>query len=221
MIRSGSRRALDAARELWYFSTMAGATMVRRIDFHRTKYGRDLLVDAAFTTELRNFHLEGRPHSLTFYDILLITRGRGSFVVLLNRWYATRHGAEPPRPPKTTVDRFVALFERDFRRRHRVEDYARELGLTPGHLNALCREHLGCSAGAALRRRITLEARRLLLYSDRPAASVAYHLSFDDPSYFSRFFRRETGLTPARFRAQFLAASGSISARSGVLPFSG
>jgi AraC family transcriptional regulator, transcriptional activator of pobA len=40
----------------------------------------------------------------------------------------------------------------------------------------------------------------MLLYTDESAARVAASLGFDDPSYFSRFFRRETGQTPKEFR---------------------
>ncbi len=51
---------------------------IARVDFHRTKYGPELLVDAAWVSEMPAF-LHPGPHALTFYDILLITRGRGWF----------------------------------------------------------------------------------------------------------------------------------------------
>ncbi len=50
-----------------------------------------------------------------------------------------------------------------------------------------------------IRARIVTEARKLLLYSDLTAAGVGEKLGFDDPAYFARFFRRETGTAPARF----------------------
>ncbi len=79
--------------------------------------------------------------------------------------------------------------------------YAAALGLSPGHLNALCREHVRRSAGACIRGRIVLEARRLLRYTDMTAAMIVYSLGFEDPSYFTRFFTRETGLSPRRYRS--------------------
>jgi AraC family transcriptional activator of pobA len=45
-----------------------------------------------------------------------------------------------------------------------------------------------------------MEAKRLLIYTDLTSAEVAYSLGFEDPSYFVRFFRRETGAAPIRFR---------------------
>ena len=52
-----------------------------------------------------------------------------------------------------------------------------------------------------LQERLTLEARRLLLYSDESAENIGYSLGFEDPSYFSRFFRAATGRSPSEFRA--------------------
>jgi len=69
-----------------YFSTMpprrAGGSprpAPTSIAFNRTKYGRELLVDAAMVSDLAGFDRTERPHRLDFFDILLITRGRGEF----------------------------------------------------------------------------------------------------------------------------------------------
>ncbi len=70
---------MDGARAGWYFSTMARARDPLGIDFHRTKYGRALDVDAAYVKHLPTFERTGVPHILTFYDILLVTRGTGTF----------------------------------------------------------------------------------------------------------------------------------------------
>ena len=77
---------------------------------------------------------------------------------------------------------------------------AKRLGVTPGHLTWLTRRALGLSAGELIRTRLLAEARRRLLYSDRPACDIAHELGFEDPSYFGRFFRRGTGKSPQRFR---------------------
>lgn len=56
-----------------------------QVDFHRTKYGREILIDIAWVREMPTFILE-RPHRLSFYDILLVTQGRGSFWLDGNRY---------------------------------------------------------------------------------------------------------------------------------------
>ena len=48
------------------------------MDFHRTKYGPEILIDIAWVREMPTFIID-RPHWLAFYDILLVTRGRGWF----------------------------------------------------------------------------------------------------------------------------------------------
>lgn len=276
------------------------------IDFHRTKYGREILIDIEWIHGMPTFIID-RPHALTFYDITLITRGRGRFaldghsypveagrvfftspgavrqwdvttldgiclffpvlflaeffsdamflhrlpyfhvdpgeasmtlgrsaaatlqrkllamrdelrarradsthmlraalyerLIALGRDYSAQHGGARERAVHPVVARFRELVDRDVRRRHRIADYASELAVSPGHLSTLCRRHLGRSAKRVLQERLTLEARRLLLYSDESAESIGYSLGFEDPSYFSRFFRAATGRSPSEFRA--------------------
>ncbi len=306
---------MDAVRAVWYFSTMAAAGGVRTVPFHRAKYGRELLVDAGFLSRLPNFDFSARPYALDFFDILLVTRGRGSvtldgraftvapgtllftrpgevrrlrvdgldgaclffaeefvadvfadprfldrfaclragrpsasvvltaaqrraflaaframqreiaalrrdapdalraklyeILVLADRWYVARWGAAAA-APRGPVARFRGLLDRRFAEEHRVAAYARTLGLSPGHLSALCRRQLGRSAGACVRERITLEARRLLLHTDMTAAQVADALGFGDPAYFARFFRREAGAPPGIFRARHAGSARVI-----------
>src|SRR5262245_35578295 len=73
---------MDGSAPGWYFSTVPRATAERApetVDFHRTKYGRELLVDAGDVSRYAQFTHGGRPHRLAFHDVLLVTRGRGSF----------------------------------------------------------------------------------------------------------------------------------------------
>jgi AraC-like DNA-binding protein len=280
---------------------------VTRIRFHATKYGPELLVDAAWTREMPTF-LHPEPHVLDFYDILLVTAGRGAFLldgyrhkvaprrvlfttpgqvrqwdvqglnglclffpavfleqffsdplflhrlpyfgvpgsqgslrlsdatseevrrlllamrkelhrlrpdsehllrarlyevlVMLSRLYRRQRGEQAATSPNPLALRFREMVEREAARHHGVAHYARELAVSPGHLNVICRRHLGRSAKAVIAERLSVQARRLLLYSELSTAQVGYRLGFGDPSYFARFFRRENGQTPSGFRRQ-------------------
>jgi len=121
-------------------------------------------------------------------------------LIVLAREYAAAHRVAPQRPTHRVVSRFMELIERDAARRHRIADYAAELAVTPGHLSVLCTQYAGQRAKRLLHNVLVSRARRMLLYTDESAARVAALLGFDDPSYFSRFFRRETGQTPKEFR---------------------
>lgn len=53
----------------------------RAITFFRTKYGAELLVDAAYVSRLDGFDRTSSPHTLDFIDLLLVTQGRGTFAL--------------------------------------------------------------------------------------------------------------------------------------------
>jgi AraC family transcriptional regulator, transcriptional activator of pobA len=98
---------------------------------------------------------------------------------------------------------FRALVEQKFARDHTVQPYALALSVTSGHLTDTVRAVTGLSAGDIIRRRIVLEAKRLLIHSDDTIEMISAQLCFKNASYFNRFFRRETGLSPAAFRHDF------------------
>ena len=81
-----------------------------------------------------------------------------------------------------------------------VSGYAGELGVTPNHLNRVVKSETGRSAGEWIENaRLTL-ARTLLHDPDIPISEVSYRLGFEDPAYFSRFFRKLVGMSPTDFR---------------------
>lgn len=106
----------------------------------------------------------------------------------------------PPGRADRLVSEFRLLVENRFRTDKSVAAYARLLKVTPGHLNDTVKERTGSVAGDLLRERVLLEAKRLLLHSQLGIAEIAYHLGYEDPSYFARTFRREVGTSPADFR---------------------
>ncbi|WP_223587353.1 helix-turn-helix domain-containing protein [Microbacterium sp. OVT16B] len=104
----------------------------------------------------------------------------------------------------TVADGLAAQFERLARESRgtlrTVAECARELSVTPGHLSEVVSTATGRPPGEILREAVVHEAQRLLARSDFSCAQIARELGFDDASYFSRFFRREVGMTPSRFR---------------------
>jgi AraC-like DNA-binding protein len=96
--------------------------------------------------------------------------------------------------------RFAAEVERDFARTHRVADYADRLGYTVRTLSRASTTASGHSAREVVEARITLEAKRLLAYTDLAAAVVGRRLGFSEPTNFGKFFLRRTGFTPGQFR---------------------
>ena len=61
---------------------------------------------------------------------------------------------------------------------------------------------VGTSALDVIHGRLLLEAKRQLIYTTAPVTSLAFELGFQDPAYFSRFFRKNTGIAPGKFRLE-------------------
>ncbi|PPV05326.1 PobR regulator [Xanthomonas bromi] len=96
---------------------------------------------------------------------------------------------------------YQGLIDQHYRTHWPISRYADQLGLTPGHLNAVCQRLAGASALQLLHRRIMLEARRTLRYTSQSVQQIAASLGFFDAAYFSRYFARHAGCSPTRFRA--------------------
>ena len=108
------------------------------------------------------------------------------------------------------VARFRKSIEEHLRLHRSVSVYASELGVSESRLRRACLTVTGQTAVAVIQTRMLVEAERLLRYTTMTIAQVAYHLGFEDPAYFSRFFTRHTGLSPRRFRTQDDAMGGAV-----------
>ncbi|GAA4463528.1 helix-turn-helix transcriptional regulator [Nemorincola caseinilytica] len=97
---------------------------------------------------------------------------------------------------------FRKLVEQYYAAKRLPKEYAAMLYITPNHLNALCNDLLGRSAGEVIRDRVLLEAKRLLVGHGISVAEIAWQLNFSDNSYFTKFFKKYTGMTPEQFRAR-------------------
>lgn len=100
----------------------------------------------------------------------------------------------------TLLKNFQNLIEANYAQLRLPKQYAALLYITPNHLNALCNDFLGMSAGTLIRNRVILEAKRLLINLDLLISEIATKLNFDDQSYFIKFFKKYEGLTPEKFR---------------------
>lgn len=98
---------------------------------------------------------------------------------------------------------FEELARTHFREGWRIEKYAEKLQISSRHLGRLCQSETGQSPKEFLAAFSIQEACRLLVYTQDNIAAIGYQLGFDDPSYFSRSFRRHSGLAPKDYRTKF------------------
>lgn len=280
---------------------------IKKYDFYKTKYGDELLIDLIRLESLEKYITEGCPHSLTYYDITLINKGKGSLsidhfdfsvqpgkvlfsspgqirnwktssvpegfvlifeeeflslfmndalfirelsyfntttsppelklsnddnthllrlmenikeeietfkqndkyilqallyqiLVWLDRKYAANHTRKKNSPLNLYIRNFILLVNKEFWNQQNVTFYAESLNITAGHLNDLCKKHLGISAKKYIINRTITEAKRFLKYSNLSVNEIANELNYDDPSYFVRLFKSRTGITPAGYK---------------------
>jgi AraC-like DNA-binding protein len=95
---------------------------------------------------------------------------------------------------------FLDELDRQVNRMPSVRDLAESLQLTPDYLSASLRQVCGQNASDLIAERVMLEAKRLLTHSRLSVAETAYALGFESPSYFTRFFKKHTDLSPRDFR---------------------
>lgn len=98
---------------------------------------------------------------------------------------------------------FRATVDAEHHHWHQVQDYARHLGCSTKTLNRATQAVVDRTAKEVIVERIVLEAKRLLAHTTLTVATVGTQLGFGEATNFVKFFRRETGQTPGRFRDQY------------------
>ncbi|WP_316825438.1 helix-turn-helix domain-containing protein [Pedobacter miscanthi] len=95
---------------------------------------------------------------------------------------------------------FKQLVAKKFREVKQVKAYADLLHITPLYLNEVTREITGFTASHWINEEIMLEAKRMLFYTALDVKQIAYGLGFEDHTYFSRFFKKHSGISALTFR---------------------
>jgi AraC family transcriptional regulator, transcriptional activator of pobA len=98
------------------------------------------------------------------------------------------------------VKRFKDLVEENYHNQHRVNEYAEKMNISPNHLNNVIKQHLGTTAKEYLLKRILLEAKKLAYFTDLSLKEITFDLGFDDPSYFSKVFKKLHGIRFSDFK---------------------
>lgn len=98
--------------------------------------------------------------------------------------------------------KFSSLVEANFLTETKVIAYAAKLYISAGHLNDVVKEMTGTNAKTMIDERRVLEAKRLLFWTQLPIREVGWKIGFEDPAYFTRFFKKHTGKLPAAFQRE-------------------
>jgi AraC-like DNA-binding protein len=124
--------------------------------------------------------------------------------------YVSRHSQETHEDLGSSrgseiVQEFMGLLEKNFKEMRSVAEYAQSLSVTPNHLNVVVKKNTGQTAGYHIKQRLTLEAKRLIVYSHLCMKEIANELGFSDTAHFSKFFKNCSGSNYSDFKRQHLS----------------
>jgi len=110
---------------------------------------------------------------------------------------------ENPEMPQTQLDivrQFNVYVEMHFKEKHQVQDYADLLFKSPKTLSNLFKQHNNQSPLKVINQRIALEAKRQLAHTDKTVEELAFELGYSDAAHFSKFFKKQVGMSPNAFK---------------------
>ncbi|MDB9823449.1 AraC family transcriptional regulator [Deltaproteobacteria bacterium] len=171
--------------------------------FHNLAYPPHILPGINKGEEIKHFFSQietesrsngyGRDLNIRSHLIILLIEIQRLFIAGINKKGVMKSS--------TIISLFKKMVSNEFLTRRSVGFYADKLGITEAYLYELSKQITGLTPGQIIRKEIALEAKRQLAHTDSTVAEIGYKLHFDDPSYFGRFFKRETGLSPRSFRS--------------------
>lgn len=121
-------------------------------------------------------------------------------LISLFRIYAREQNEDILDNSNAMVRQFRQLVSENYLLIRSVKEYADMVGISTTHLRDTVKDITGYSPGQLIRQEIIFEAKRKLANTELTTAEIGYSLNFEDTSYFSRFFKRETGESPSSYR---------------------
>lgn len=101
---------------------------------------------------------------------------------------------------QTIFDRFISLVNQYCCEHHQIGYYAERMCLTERYLTTVIRQTSGTTAKDWIDRALITLIKIELRHTDKPAAQIAEEMHFANPSFFSKYFHRLTGMTPLKYK---------------------
>ncbi len=114
----------------------------------------------------------------------------------------SQRGRREPRQGRCEVlfEEFLKLLRQYSRSERNVSFYARKLDITPKYLSSVVKEVSGRTAAHWIDESVILEAKTLLKYSGLSIREIAERLHFSTQSFFGKYFKQHTGISPSRYK---------------------
>lgn len=100
----------------------------------------------------------------------------------------------------TTFKNFLSILEENYRRPEGVNFYAEKLFMSARNLNLICQSILQQSVSEIIETRKLIEAKNLLLTTNKTISEIGFELGYQEKAYFTNVFKKKAGMTPSEFR---------------------
>lgn len=137
-------------------------------------------------------------------DLAVVRQLLSALFTLIRSEHRRQH-PEADAPDSTqneTFRNFLRILEENFRQPHDVEFYASQLFMSPRNLNLITQHILQQSVSRIIETRKLIEAKNLLVATDKPVSEIGFELGYNEKAYFTRVFKKNTGQTPTEFREE-------------------
>lgn len=104
-----------------------------------------------------------------------------------------------------TFKSFLQVLEKHYREQRNVDFYADKLFMTSRNLNFICQRVLHQSVSEIVETRKLLEAKNMLIATDKTVAEIGFELGFNEKTYFTHVFKKKAGISPSDFRKEMRA----------------
>jgi AraC-like DNA-binding protein len=99
-----------------------------------------------------------------------------------------------------TFNNFLKIVEQNFRRDEGISFYADKMNMSERNLNIICKNNFQKSVSEIIETRKLIEAKNLLIHTDKSVSEIGYDLGYNEKSYFTRVFHNKLSVTPTQFR---------------------
>lgn len=137
-------------------------------------------------------------------DLAVVRQLLGTLFTLIRAEHRTQYpeAAAATGAHDETFRNFLRILEENFRQPHDVDFYASQLFMSARNLNLITQGILQQSVSRIIETRKLIEAKNLLVGTDRPVSEIGFELGYEDKAYFARVFKKNTGQTPTEFREE-------------------
>lgn len=120
--------------------------------------------------------------------------------IFLDKIKTNNHNTEAKSSQKELFIRFLNIIDHNISKSRNINDYCQWLSIPYKKLNEVCKIFTNKTAKDLLNEIILLKAKQLLIENKKNISEIAYFLSFNDPTNFTKFFKKHTNTTPKSFR---------------------